>query len=143
MLDAFQSAAVQIAGSQTDVLVPLHRFYPSIESFPEGVRKHRFPDNNKDFGINRLCDLHPHGTRTDGDLVLSVVTPLVDDYALYDDGKCTLQSAAEGGQLIVRLDDDKTLGRELRTHLRLAGVGDRAAGGSPGPKGRDQPRSGA
>ena len=50
--------------------------------------------------------------------MLSVVTPLADDYALYDDGKCTLQSTAEGGQLIVRLDDDKTLGRELRTYLQ-------------------------
>lgn len=238
MLDAFQSAAVQLAGEEINVLVPLHRFYPSIESFLEGIvkstidnaisndkletfdvlvlktlfliryvdeirgnvdnlvtlfvdridadrlalrrqieaslqrleketlvgrngddfffltneerdisreikdvdlnsaeeakflgelifedvlkgiRKHRFPDNNKDFGINRLCDLHPHGTRTDGDLVLSLVTPLADEYALYDDGKCTLQSATEGGQLIVRLDDDKTLGRELRTYLQ-------------------------
>ena len=238
MLDAFQSAAVQLADQEINVLVPLHRFYPSIESFLEGIvkstidnaisndkleefdvlvlktlfliryvdeirgnvdnlvtlfidridadrlalrrqieaslqrleketlvgrngddfffltneerdisreikdvdlnsaeeakflgelvfedvlkgiRKHRFPDNNKDFGINRLCDLHPHGIRTDGDLVLSLVTPLADEYALYDDGRCTLQSAAEGGQLIVRLDDDKTLGRELRTYLQ-------------------------
>ncbi|MCP5407916.1 MAG: BREX system P-loop protein BrxC [Chromatiaceae bacterium] len=238
MLDAFQSAAVQLADQEINVLVPLHRFYPSIESFLEGIvkstidnaisndkleefdvlvlktlfliryvdeirgnvdnlvtlfidridadrlslrrqieaslqrleketlvgrngddfffltneerdisreikdvdlnsaeeakflgelifedvlkgiRKHRFPDNNKDFGINRLCDLHPHGIRTDGDLVLSLVTPLADEYTLYDDGRCTLQSAAEGGQLIVRLDDDKTLGRELRTYLQ-------------------------
>ncbi len=89
-----------------------------FEDVLKGLRKHRFPDNNKDFGLNRLCDLHPHGTRTDGDLVLSVVTPLADDFALYDDGKCTLQSATEGGQLILRLDDDKTLGRELRTYLQ-------------------------
>ena len=38
-------------------------------------RKHRFPDNNKDFGLTRLCDLHSHGSRTDGDLVLSVISP--------------------------------------------------------------------
>uniref|UniRef100_UPI0025FD0BE6 BREX system P-loop protein BrxC n=1 Tax=uncultured Thiocystis sp. TaxID=1202134 RepID=UPI0025FD0BE6 len=238
MLDAFQSAAVQLAGEAVGVLVPLHRFYPSIESFLEGIvkstidhavrndklepfdvlvlktlfliryvdeirgnldnlvtlfidridadrltlrhqieaslqrleketvigrngedfffltneerdisreikdvdlssaeeakflgellfedvikglRKHRFADNGKDFGLNRLCDLHPHGARTEGDLVLSVVTPLADDYALDSDGKCTLQSATDGGQLILRLDDDKTLGRELRTYLQ-------------------------
>ncbi|MBK8638067.1 MAG: BREX system P-loop protein BrxC [Chromatiaceae bacterium] len=238
MLDAFQSAAVQLSGAAVGVLVPLHRFYPAIESFLEGIvkstidhaagndkldpfdvlvlktlfliryvdeirgsldnlvtlfidridadrlalrhqieaslqrleketvigrngedfffltneerdisreikdvdlnsaeeakflgellfedvikglRKHRFADNHKDFGLNRLCDLHPHGARTEGDLVLSVVTPLADDYALYNDGKCTLQSAAEGGQLILRLDDDKSLGRELRTYLQ-------------------------
>ena len=238
MLDAFQSAAVQLAGAAIGVLVPLHRFYPSIESFLEGIvkstidnaakndklepidvlvlktlfliryvdeirgnvdnlvtlfvdridadrlalrhqieaslqrleketlvgrsgedfffltneerdiskeiknvdlssaeeakllgelifedvlkglRKHRFPDNNKDFGLTRLCDLHPHGTRTDGDLVVSVVTPLADDYAAYNDAKCILQSGSEGGQLIVRFDDNKTLGRELRTYLQ-------------------------
>ena len=89
-----------------------------FEDVLKSMRKHRFPDNKKDFGINRLCDLHPHGTRTDGDLVLSVVTPLADEYALYDDAKCILQSGAEDGQLIVRLDDDKTLDRELRTYLQ-------------------------
>ena len=238
MLDAFQSAAVQLADAETDALVPLYRFYPAIESFLEGIvkstidnaeandkldpfdalvlktlfliryvdeirgnvdnlvtlfvdridadrlalrhrieaslqrleketlvgrngedfffltneerdvsreikdvdlspaeetkflaellfedvlkgqRKHRFPDNNKDFGLTRLCDLHPHGTRTDGDLVLSVITPLADDYALYDEARCILNSSADGGALIVRLDDDKTLAREVRTHIQ-------------------------
>ena len=235
LLDGFQSAAVQLAGEEIGVLVPLHGFYPSIESFLEGVvkstidnaaahdklelidvlvlktlfliryvdeirgnlvtlfvdridadrlalrrqieasvqrleketligrngdeyffltneerdisreikdvdlssaeeakflgelifedvlkglRKHRFPDNNKDFGLTRLCDLHPHGSHTEGDLTLSVIAPLADDYAQYKDDKCTLQSGLEGGELIVRLDDDKTLGRELRTYLQ-------------------------
>ena len=39
MLDAFQSAAVQLAGEEVSVLVPLHRFYPAIESFLEGIVK--------------------------------------------------------------------------------------------------------
>lgn len=238
MLDAFQSAAVQLGGEAIGVLVPLHRFYPAIESFLEGIvkstidnaanndkleaidvlvlktlfliryvdeirgnvdnlvtlfvdridadrlalrhqieaslqrleketlvgrsgedfffltneerdiskeiknvdlsgaeeakllgelifedvlkglRKHRFPDNNKDFGLTRLCDLHPHGIPAEGNLVVSVVTPLADDYAAYTEAKCILQSGSEGGELIVRLDDDKTLGRELRTYLQ-------------------------
>ena len=88
------------------------------EDVLKGVRKHRFADNNKDFGLTRLCDLHPHGSHSDGDLVVSVITPLADDYALYGDAKCVLQSSAEGGQLLLRLDDDKTLGRELRTYLQ-------------------------
>jgi hypothetical protein len=33
LLDAFQSAAKQIANEEVDVLVPLYRFYPAIESF--------------------------------------------------------------------------------------------------------------
>ncbi|PVZ66778.1 BREX system P-loop protein BrxC [Pelagibaculum spongiae] len=41
MLNAFQGAAQQLAreGKEVGVMVPLHRFYPSIESFLEGVVK--------------------------------------------------------------------------------------------------------
>ena len=81
-------------------------------------RKHRYPDNNKDFGINRLCDLHPHGARTDGDLTVLMVTPLADEYGSYQDGKCILDSTSDDGKVIIRLDDDPTLGRELRLYLQ-------------------------
>lgn len=89
-----------------------------FEDVLKGLRKHRFPGNNKDFGLTRLCDLHPHGSRTDGDLVLSVITPLADDYAIYDETRCLLNSAAEGGQLLLRLDDDKRLAREIRAFIQ-------------------------
>jgi hypothetical protein len=89
-----------------------------FEDVLKGQRKHRFPDNGKDFGLTRLCDLHPHGQRGDGDLIISVVTPLADDYAQYDEAKCVLGSAADGGSLIVRLGDDPTLARELRTYIQ-------------------------
>ena len=39
LLDAFQSAAVSNANNSTDVLVPLYDFYPSIESFIDGMAK--------------------------------------------------------------------------------------------------------
>jgi len=39
LLDAFQSAAVSNAHHGTDVLVPLYDFYPSIESFIDGMAK--------------------------------------------------------------------------------------------------------
>ncbi|WP_130470524.1 BREX system P-loop protein BrxC [Candidatus Magnetaquicoccus inordinatus] len=80
-----------------------------------GLKKHRYPDNSKDFEINRLCDLHPHGNRTDGALTILMVTPLSDDYRMYKDGKCLLES---DDKVIVRLDDDTTLGRELRLYLQ-------------------------
>ena len=89
-----------------------------FEDVLKGLRKHRFPDNNKDFGLTRLCDLHPHGQRNDGDLVLSVITPLADDYGLYDETRCILTSSADGGALILKLPDDKTLAREIRTLIQ-------------------------
>lgn len=39
LLDAFQSAAKAVGENESGVLVPLYRFYPSIESFLEGVVK--------------------------------------------------------------------------------------------------------
>jgi len=39
LLDAFQSATKAVGESAPGALVPLHRFYPSIESFLEGVVK--------------------------------------------------------------------------------------------------------
>jgi len=39
LLDAFQSAAVHNANKGPDILVPLYDFYPSIESFIDGVAK--------------------------------------------------------------------------------------------------------
>lgn len=39
LLDAFQSAAKAVVEEEPGILVPLYRFYPSIESFLEGVIK--------------------------------------------------------------------------------------------------------
>ncbi len=39
LLDAFQSAAMRNADQNIDVLIPLYDFYPSIESFIDGVAK--------------------------------------------------------------------------------------------------------
>ncbi|PWC75519.1 BREX system P-loop protein BrxC [Azospirillum sp. TSH64] len=83
-----------------------------------GNRKHRFEDTKKDFPFNRFCDQHPHGTKTDGDLAVSVITPLSDDYTDWHEAKCLMQSNADGGQIIVKLRDDRKLGRELRTWLQ-------------------------
>lgn len=79
------------------------------------LRKYRYPANNKDFDITRLCDLHPYGTKTDGSLILSVITPMADDYDIYNEAKCINQSSME---VVIKLDDDPTLAREIRTYLQ-------------------------
>ena len=82
-------------------------------------RKYRYPVNQKDFSYTRLCDQHPVGSQVGNDLVVSFITPLSDEYGFYkSEGKCINQSLAEGGQVLIRLDDDETLGRELRTFLK-------------------------
>ncbi len=81
-------------------------------------RKHRHAENKMDFAFNRFCDLIPVGNRLDGVLQFSVITPLNDEYGLYDNAKCLLDSSPEGGSILVRLGNDETLGRELRTYLQ-------------------------
>ena len=84
----------------------------------KGQRKHRFSANKMDFSFNRICDAHPVGNRTEGGLIVSIMTPLDDDYESYQDVKCVLESSQDGGQVFIRLREDETLGRELRTLLR-------------------------
>ena len=84
----------------------------------KGERKHRYIGNKKDFPYTRLCDLHPIGNKSDKDLLISVITPMADDYAMYDDAKCILKSNEEDGHVLIRLADDPTLGREMRSYLQ-------------------------
>ena len=81
-------------------------------------RKHRYSVNGKDFTFNRLCDRHPHGNRTENAIAVHFITPLNDDYTLYDTSRCTLESTGEGGQLIARLGDHESLAREARIYLQ-------------------------
>ena len=71
-----------------------------------------------DFTFTRMCDQHPIGNRVEGGLLVSVVSPLNDDYSFYTDEKCKLESIGDGGHLILRLANEDALGRELLTYKR-------------------------
>ena len=78
----------------------------------KGQRKHRFGANKMDFSFNRICDAHPVGNRIEGGLIVSVVTPLADDYEFYQDGKCVLESNRDDGKVLIRIRDDEDLVRQ-------------------------------
>src|SRR5262249_4215537 len=81
--------------------------------------KHRYPANKKDFGFNRTCDSHPIGTiQQANDLVVSFISPLADDYDTYGQSRCILDSSTEGGKLLIKLQNDERLGRELSLYLK-------------------------
>ena len=84
----------------------------------KGVNKHRYAANKMDFSFNRICDYHPVGHKLDGALNVSVVTPLSDDYKSFGDSRAVLVSSNEGGQVIIWLEDNEALGREMRTFLK-------------------------
>lgn len=106
--------AVELGGGEEARLLGELIFHDVLKD----LRKYRYPVNKMDFTFNRLCDLHPVGNRVDGALLVSVVTPLNDDYELYDNARCVLESGTEGGHVLIRLGNDETLGRELRTYLQ-------------------------
>ena len=89
-----------------------------FEDVLKGQRKHKFSGNRRVFDFNRRCDGFPIGHQKDGALLVSVVTPLADDYELLDKSQALLASAAEGGYVLLRLGNDESLGRELRTYLQ-------------------------
>lgn len=79
-----------------------------------GQRKHRYSKNKMDFSFTRICDMHPVGGRVESGLIVSVLSPLADEYPMFNDPKCVLESSNEGGQIIIRLRDNEMFGRELR-----------------------------
>ena len=89
-----------------------------FEDVLKGRRKHAFSGNKMQFDFNRRCDQFPVGNQKDGALLVSVITPLADEYEIYDKGKAILESAAENGYVLIRLGNDESLGRELRIYLQ-------------------------
>ncbi|WLD11905.1 BREX system P-loop protein BrxC [Planctellipticum variicoloris] len=81
-------------------------------------KKHRFSANKMDFEFNRRCDQFPIGNQKENALLVSVISPLADDYELYDKSRGLLESSADGGHVLIRLGNDKTLGAELRIYLQ-------------------------
>ena len=95
--------------------------------------KHVYSVNGKAFSINRLCDLHPYLSQREGGLVISLLSPLADDYELYDKGRCVMHSNQDGGQVLIKLADDTALGRELRTYIQTDKYVTRKNDGTLGP----------
>ena len=81
--------------------------------------KHRYSVNKMDFSFMGVVDMHPIGRRIEGNLIVSVLSPLADDYNLYNDQRCVLESSAENGQVLIRLRDNEELGRELQAYVKI------------------------
>ena len=95
--------------------------------------KHVYSVNSKAFNINRLCDLHPYLSQREGGLVISLLSPLADEYELYGKGRCVMHSNQDGGQVLIKLADDTALGRELRTYIQTDKYVTRKNDGTLGP----------
>lgn len=105
---------VDIAGGdQTKLLAEL-----VFDEVYKGDNKFRYPFNKRDYGYNRICDNQFYGNKADHDLTIEVITPLNDDYQSYNATRCVMQSANNGGCVVIKLADNQELGRELLTLLQ-------------------------
>ncbi len=80
--------------------------------------KFRYLNSNKDFVFARFCDSYPMGNRVEGELIVSVITPLADDYTSYTATQCIMKSTQESGQILFKLNDTIQLSQELRSYLK-------------------------
>jgi hypothetical protein len=81
--------------------------------------KHKYMAYNRDYAFNRICDDRFWGKELQDDLGLEIISPLHDEYTLFIPAKCNLYSSGKDGNLIVKLDDDKTLIDEIRLYLQV------------------------
>ena len=85
----------------------------------KGQRKHRFSANKMDFDFNRRCDLLP-GRQPEGRGVARLGHHAAGRRlrTLRQGQVRSSKAATEGGHVLIRLGNDESLGRELRTYLQ-------------------------
>jgi hypothetical protein len=80
--------------------------------------KHKFKDNKTDYAFTRYCDGHLFGSKKEEDVVVSVVTPFMENYEGHTPPVCVLQSTEYGGQLLLKLPERERLLQEVRQYLK-------------------------
>lgn len=79
---------------------------------------YRYPVNSQDFPISRYCNGAPHEGAQDTDIIVKVLSPVDPSYVDYNEGACANLSADGEGTIIIKLDDDKHLFKELRSYIK-------------------------
>lgn len=83
------------------------------------TRKHTYSLTGRDFGFNRQCDDHYVGNQQDGTMEVAVVSPLGDRFADFESDEAARSfTIGHGDTVIIRLPDDDTLARELRSYIQ-------------------------
>ena len=89
------------------------------EDVLKGTKKHRYSANGMDHAVNRMCDRLPYGSTMDKALTVSIISPLDDEYDMFDNARCVLSSQSEhDGHVLIKLGNDESLGREIRNYLQ-------------------------
>jgi len=80
--------------------------------------KHKYKQNKRDYGFNRLVDGHPYGSKLDQEISVEFITPLSEDYSAFNDTKCIMHTSEHYGRVLIKLADSDELGREVRAWIQ-------------------------
>lgn len=82
--------------------------------------KHRLVKNKSIIEYSRLCDKRPVTTRSENDIEVSVITPLMDYYEEYGtDSKAIGDTGGNHQQLLILIKDTENFGLDVRTYLKI------------------------
>lgn len=82
------------------------------------INKYRYPFNKSDYSLGRYLDGHSLDGRFESDLRLEIISPLDDDYGLMSEGACIGKSTDAGGQILIKMPDEREFFDDLRTWLK-------------------------
>ncbi len=99
--------------AETDLLANI-----IFEDILKNKSKHRYVPFKSDYAFNRICDDKPWGKKLEHDLAFEIISPMHDQYSVFNPGKCTMHSLNSDGTVLVKLDNDQNLFSEIRTYIQ-------------------------
>lgn len=89
-----------------------------FEDILKNKSKHKYLPFKRDYAFNRICDEKPWGKKLEDELSLEIISPMHDEYSVYNAGKCNMHSLDDEGTILVKLGNDQTLFSEIRTYIQ-------------------------
>ncbi|MBF0468020.1 MAG: BREX system P-loop protein BrxC [Desulfamplus sp.] len=106
--------SIQISShAETDLLANI-----IFEDILKGKTKHKYLPFKRDYAFNRICDEKPWGKKMEYDLTLEIISPMHDEYSVFNSGKCSMHSADTDGTVLIKLDNDQALFSDIRTYIQ-------------------------
>jgi len=72
-----------------------------FEDILKNKSKHKYLPFKRDYAFNRICDEKPWGKKLEDELSLDIISPMHDEYSVYNAGKCNMHSLDDEGIVLV------------------------------------------
>lgn len=112
-----QNIAREIKRVQLDLTMDIKMLGSTIfDDMFSSRKKHKYKKNGKDFGFSVISDGQFISSTAEEELKVNIITPLNDEYASYNEGRCIMESTNVA--LLIKCADDPKLLDEIITFLK-------------------------